>query len=312
MSDSYTQYTNYCHIKRIRQWRFLAFFILIIAIMISIIFISKDKIGIRSDYIAKIEINGMIIDASQQAQKIHEISENKNIKALIVAVNSPGGTTYDSEILFDALMSVQKSKPVVTYMKNVAASGGYIVSLASERIFAAKNTLTGSIGVLMQAPNFKELMQKLGISVTEVKSSPLKGQPNYFSEPPQAVLDHLKLVVDDTNNWFSELVQQRRKGIDAQNIKTLADGRVFTGMQAVNNKLIDEIGGYREAKKYLIENHKLDAQIEVHDVPLYDNPEKTLIHKFFSYATQQIGAGLKNIFNYQGNNVDGLLSLWHI
>ncbi|MFT6084420.1 MAG: protease-4, partial [Alphaproteobacteria bacterium] len=164
MSDKYQSYSHYYQTKKTRFWRAIAFTVFICACIFCAFSIFSNNTLDSTDYIAEIAIDGMIVDASNQAEKINDLYDNDQVKAVIIAINSPGGTTYDSEILYDALAKVSQKKPVVAYMKNIAASGGYIVAIAAEKIFAAKNTITGSIGVLMQVPNAKKLLDNIGVS----------------------------------------------------------------------------------------------------------------------------------------------------
>jgi protease IV len=302
------EYFQYCNIKKIRFWRFFAFF----ALLIAILGVSISKfIPLKADYIAEIKIDGMIIDANKQAENILKLYDDKDAKAVIVAINSPGGTTYDSEILYDALLRVSKKKPVVAYMKNMAASGGYIVALSAEKIFAAKNTITGSIGVLLQVPNAKKLMDKIGVSVLEIKSSPIKGEPDYFSETPEAAINNLKSMVDDTNLWFANLVKERRPKIKPESFDALTNGSVYTGNQAVQNRLVDGIGGQLESKNYLISKYKLDKNIEITHKPLEENIEKGLVQHLLGRFSGDFVQIIKNILPIDIKPVDGLLSLWH-
>lgn len=311
MSDSKSEYYNYRLIQKARSWRFVAFSVVALSIFLaSTNFI--DKAIHDTDYIAEIKIDGMIIDAVDKAERIKKLQDDKEVKAVIVAINSPGGTTYDSEILYDALQAVAKKKPVVAYMKNIAASGGYIVALSAEKIFAAKNTITGSIGVLMQVPNAEKLMKNIGVSMLEIKSSPIKGEPDYFSESPQEAIDNLTTMVNDTNLWFSNLVKERRKEIKPQDFDNLTNGSVYTGQQAALNKLIDSIGGQEEAKNYIIEKHHLPKTLEIINVSLEKNNEDELIEEllgsFLGYFSKMLGNNIPTNMKH----VDGLLSLWHI
>jgi protease-4 len=306
--SEYNQYLSYYHTKKTRFWRLVAFVIPLIALLgFGFYQITNNN----SDYIAEIAINGMIIDADKQAEQILKLHDDKNVKAVIVAVNSPGGTTYDSEILYNALRTVASKKPVVAYMKNIAASGGYIVALSAEKIFAAKNTITGSIGVLLQVPNAQKLLDNIGVSVLEIKSSPIKGEPNYFAKTPQEAVDNLKSMVDDTNIWFSDLVKERRPDIKPENFSALTNGSVYTGQQAVNNKLIDGIGGKPEAQKYLITQHKLDKKIEIVPVVFDNDDEKSMINQLIGSFSGDLLQIAKNIFQLDIKHIDGLLSLWH-
>ena len=310
MSDTEKSYLTYYYTQKTRFWRFIAFGSLIISLIIYALISNKNAFG-KSDYIAEIAIDGMIIDAGEQAEKIHKLYHNKSVKAVIVAINSPGGTTYDSEILYDALKKVSEKKPVVTYMKNLAASGGYIVALAGEKIYTAKNTITGSIGVLMQVPKAKILLDRVGVSMLEIKSSPIKGEPNYFSDTPPEAIDNLQSMVDDTNIWFANLVKERRKNINPVDFAGLTNGSVYTGQQAVKNKLADEIGGKPEAKKYLIKQYKLAKNTKVKPFSIKDDTKKNLLDKLLETTIGNFSDIFANILPKNRNNVDGLLSLWH-
>ena len=305
------EYFNYYNIQKTRFWRFVAFAILLSGLVFYAVIIFSQNITGDSQYIAEIAIDGMIIDASEQAEKIRNLYADKDVKAVIIAVNSPGGTTYDSEILYDALRKVAEKKPVVTYMKNLAASGGYIVALAGERIFTAKNTITGSIGVLMQAPNAKKLLDSIGVSVTEIKSSPIKGEPDYFSDTPPEAIENLQAMVNDTNIWFANLVKERRKNINPNDFSGLTNGSVYTGQQAVNNKLVDAIGGQSDAKDYLIKHYKLEKNIKVTAFSLKDDEKESFISKLLNSTIGDFSTVIRNILPVSRNNVDGLLSLWH-
>ncbi len=311
--DFKSDYLNYYHTKKIRFLRFSVFATLLFsAVVIGGIFAFQEGGGIgESEYIAEIAIDGIIEDVGLQVEKIRTLKNDDTVKAVIIAVNSPGGTTYDSEVLYDAIRFVAEKKPVVTYMKNIAASGGYIVSLAGEKIYGAKNTITGSIGVLMQVPKAKALMDKIGVSMLEIKSSPIKGEPNYFSDTPQAAIDNLQSMIDDTDIWFSDLVKERRTEINPENFARLTNGSVYTGTQAVQNKLIDAIGGQSQAKAYLIQTHKLDKNIEVK--PFSIEPENTdaLMDTLLGSMAGYFSRNIQNIFPIHRNKVDGLLSLWH-
>lgn len=304
-------FSNFYALKKIRQWRFLAF-LLTICLLITLFSKGDLDVSKNSDYIAEIEISDMIIDAGHQEKEILELVNDNHVKGVIVSINSPGGTTYDSEILYNALQRVAAKKPVVSVMKNVAASGGYIVALASEHIIAAGNTITGSIGVLMQIPNAKKLLDNIGVSVTEVKSSPIKGEPNYFSNTPPEAIDNLKEMLNDTDDWFKSLVKKHRSKISDTVFPSVTNGAVFTGRQAIKLGLIDQIGGIDEAKKYLMHKHKFENTIEIKKIELEPIEAQGLLEQWIGTYLSAISNFIANNFLKSRNNVDGLLSLWHI
>ena len=182
-------------------------------------------------------------------------------------INSPGGTTAGSEQLYDALVRLKAKKPMVVVVEGLAASGGYIAALASDHIVAQQTSLVGSIGVLFQYPNFADLMKTIGVKVEEVKSSPLKAAPNGFEPTSPEARAALESLVKDSYAWFRNLVQERR-GMDAALLERVADGRVFTGRQALELKLVDELGDEKTALAWLVEREERQGDLPVRDYKL--------------------------------------------
>ncbi|MFT6084563.1 MAG: protease-4, partial [Alphaproteobacteria bacterium] len=141
--------------------------------------------------------------------------------------------------------------------------------------------------------------------------SPIKGEPNYFSNTPPEALENLQNMVEDTNLWFQNLVKERRPNIMPENFSSLTNGSVFTGQQAVNNKLIDAIGGQFEAKSYLIKHYKFDESINIESVSLEESSDDFLINQIFNMFMGHFFKTTGNFWPTSRNNVDGLLSLWH-
>ena len=182
-------------------------------------------------------------------------------------INSPGGTTAGSEQLYDALVRLKAKKPLVVVVEGLAASGGYIGALAADHIIAQQSSLVGSIGVLFQFPNFTELMKTVGVKVEEVKSSPLKAAPNGFEPTSPEARAALDALVKDSYAWFRGLVKERR-GMDEALLEKVADGRVFTGRQAVELKLIDQLGDEKTAVAWLVAEKKIKSDLPVRDFKL--------------------------------------------
>ena len=170
-------------------------------------------------------------------------------------INSPGGTTAGSEQLYDSLVRLKAKKPLVVVVEGLAASGGYITAIAADHIVAQQSSLVGSIGVLFQFPNFTELLKTVGVKVEEVKSSPLKAAPNGFEPTSPEARAALDALVKDSYAWFRGLVKERR-GMDDALLEKVADGRVFTGRQAVDLKLIDQLGDEKAAVAWLVAEKK--------------------------------------------------------
>src|SRR6478735_4366356 len=229
--------------RRIRRkltfWRVVAGLVAIAAI-IAVGAIATTNGPTASGSIARVNIEGLIRSDQQRVEALERL-EKSNHAAVIIHINSPGGTTAGSEQLYDSLVRLKAKKPVVVVVEGLAASGGYIAALAADQIVARQSSLVGSIGVLFQFPNFTELLKTVGVKVEEVKSSPLKAAPNGFEPTSPEARAALDALVKDSYAWFRGLVKERR-GMDDALIEKVADGRVFTGRQAVELKLIDQLG----------------------------------------------------------------------
>jgi len=216
--------------------------------------------------IARVNIEGLIRSDQERVEALERL-EKSAAAAVIVHINSPGGTTAGSEQLYDALTRLKAKKPLVVVVEGLAASGGYIAAIAADRIIAQQSSLVGSIGVLFQFPNFSELLKTVGVKVEEVKSSPLKAAPNGFEPTSPEARAALDALVKDSYAWFRGLVKERR-GMDDALLEKVADGRVFTGRQAVDLKLIDQLGDEKAAIAWLVAEKKIKSDLPVRDYKL--------------------------------------------
>jgi protease-4 len=293
--------------RRLRYWRF-GFFATLVFVVFIVFFLSNlsDKEGqfLTKAHIANVKIEGMIIDSEDYANQIKELADNDSVKAVIIDINSPGGTTLDSELLYDAIRVVAAKKPVVSHIKTLAASGGYIVAVAGDYVFAYGNSITGSIGVIFQAPDYSNLLDTIGVKVDTIKSSPAKGEPTGYSPMSDEAKENFELMVADSYDWFKKLVQERR-GLNDTEIKSLADGRIFTGRQAVKVGLVDSLGDSNTIRKWLKKNHNIDLDLEVVDVE--PKPEDL---GFFGGIEGNINGFLQKIGVKSLNSVDGLVAVW--
>lgn len=216
-------------------------------------------------YVARVSIDGIITEDHDEIQMLDDIAKDNNAAALIVRINSPGGTTTGAEDLYKALRRVAKNKPVVATMGTLAASGGYVTALAADHIIARETSITGSIGVILEYAQLSGLLNKLGVDMEAVKSGALKGEPSISRPLSDKGRAALQSMIDDGYRWFTELVAARRK-MPIDKVKALADGRAYTGRQALENGLVDQLGGEEEALQWLKTKEHIPADLPVVDV----------------------------------------------
>src|SRR6476659_7163345 len=271
-----------------------------------------------SGSIARGNIEGLIRSDSDRVEALERL-EKSQAAAVIVHINSPGGTTAGSEQLYVSLVRLKAKKPLVVVVEGLAASGGYITAIAADHIIAQQSSLVGSIGVLFQFPNFTELLKTVGVKVEEVKSSPLKAAPNGFEPTSPEARAALDALVRDSYAWFRGLVKERR-GMDDALLEKVADGRVFTGRQAIDLKLVDQLGDEKTAVAWLVSEKKIKSGLPVRDYKL--NPrfgDLTFLRTAASITLDALGlsaiarqieqAGVAQAVDRL--SPDGMLALWH-
>ncbi|BDU60667.1 cytidylate kinase [Candidatus Rickettsia kotlanii] len=274
--------------SRLLIWKLAA----IILIAIVFLLVGKDfalkkvlPINSNEDYIASVLIDEIILEDEKRDKKLKKIIDDSHIKALIVNVNSPGGTVVGSEKIYNILRKISAKKPVVIVMGTVATSGGYLISLGGDYIISHNGTITGSIGVILQTAEVTELAQKLGIKFNNFKSGELKAVPNPTEKLTEAVRVAIMENIEDTYNFFLELVSERRN-LPIAEVKKLADGRVYSGRQALKLKLVDAIGSEDTALKWLQEVQKINVNLIVKDYQLKPKPKlmDIILEEFDSIA----------------------------
>jgi protease IV len=271
-----------------------------------------------SGSIARISIDGLIRSDLERVEALERL-EKSRAAAVIVHINSPGGTTAGSEQLYDSLVRLKAKKPLVVVVEGLAASGGYITAIAADHIVAQQSSLVGSIGVLFQYPNVSELLKTVGVKVEEVKSSPLKAAPNGFEPTSPEARAALDALVKDSYAWFKGLVRQRR-GMDDVLLEQVADGRVFTGRQAVDLKLIDQLGDEKTALAWLVEQKGVTKDLPVYDYKLAPRfGDLTFLRATAAVVLEALGLGaIARQIEAAGLapavdrlTLDGMLALWH-
>ena len=201
------------------------------------------------------------------------MAKNENVKSVLVKINSPGGTVVGSESLYVAINRLSQKKPVISLMGEIATSGGYIVALASNYILARQNTLTGSIGVIVENQNFSELSEKIGVRTDTTKSGKIKGGQNPLSPLDPLVKINNQKLVNYSFDWFISIIKKNRD-INQSVLELVSDGRTLTGGMALDLGLIDGIGTEKDALKYLEINYPDFKGLPIIDI---ETPSK----KFF-------------------------------
>jgi len=229
-------------------WRLFALGVLGLAIYAAA---TTDAVeAARSPHVARFDVTGLITADPARDALLRELAEDAQVAALMIRIDSPGGTVAGSEALYEAIRAVAEAKPVVAQMEEVAASGGYIAAIAADHIVARGNTLTGSIGVVKQEVDARGLLDSLGVEISERRSDVYKARPSPFSETPPEVDAWEEELLEDAYQWFRGLVAERR-ALAGEALDEAANGRAFSGRQALARGLIDEIGGPEEALDWL-------------------------------------------------------------
>ncbi len=290
-----------------------------LALALGLAMFGGDKFGALSGekQIARVAIEGTITEDREQIKMLKDIADDKKVAGVLLYVNSPGGTTTGGEALYEALRALEKKKPLVAQFGTVAASAGYIVGLASDHIVARGNSITGSVGVIVQWPEVVQLLDKIGVKVNEVKSGPLKATPSPFEPLDEASRKVTEGMVNDGFKWFLELVETRR-GIKTADVPGLVEGRIFSGREALAAKLVDQIGGEDEAVAWLKDTKKVDAAAKVVDWKPKKEGGLGFGGVFGNAMGTWLGIDITRLTNLLARapqvatlGLDGLLSVWH-
>ena len=255
----------------------------------------------QQDHVAQIAIGGLILDDPARDEALKEVADDDKVKALLVKIDTPGGTYVGGEALYESLRRVGEKKPVVAIMGTTATSAGYMSALGSDHIVARSSTLTGSIGVILQTADVTGLLDKIGIKSVVVKSGPLKAQPNPLEKFLPAARKATEAIIADYFDMFVTLVAERRS-LSREQVLKLADGRIFSGRQAKKAGLVDALGAEPEARKWLSETHKIADSLPVKEVKVKHEDE--LWRDLFD---SMIG---KVMFS-ERLSLDGVIALWH-
>jgi protease-4 len=303
--------------RRTALWRIAAIAAIAVAIG-AVAFSGEAGLGLAErHHVARVTIEGMITEDRAQLRMLKRIADDKHVDGVILVVNSPGGTTAGGEALFEALRRLAAAKPIVSQFGTVAASAAYIAGLGTDYIVARGNSITGSVGVIMQWPEVSELMAKIGVKMNEIKSGPLKATPSPFQPLDEQTRAITQEMIMEGQRWFLGLVSSRRK-VETSIIPGLEQGRVFSGREALQHKLVDEIGGETEAVRWLEDKRKVKKGLKIVDW----KPRQDLDWTFSGALSGAIGSGLSAAVRESvaaalrevglaAIQLDGLVSVWH-
>jgi len=302
--------------RKLGFWRVVALVFLVGLGFALYRYVGGEGRGSAVPHVARVEISGLITDDKDLLERLDRIAESSQAKALIVSINSPGGTTYGGERIFKAIRKVAEKKPVVADVRTLAASAGYMIATAADQIVAGESSITGSIGVIFQYPQIDEVMKKIGVSMEEIKSAPLKAEPSPFHPASDEAKTMIRNMVMDSYAWFVDLVADRRK-MPRDEVLKLADGTIFTGRQALNVKLVDKLGGDEDIRAYL------DGRGVSKSLPVVDWKERKSSSSFwFASAAAEflrltgfgeaIAPDALRTFGADKLFLDGLVSVWQV
>jgi len=287
--------------RRLALWRTLAVLALVTVVVVGFDRFAGFPGAAEKRHVARFTLSGLITDDRERNEALAKVAANSNVAALILYIDSPGGTVVGGETVYHSLRGVAEKKPVVAVMGTLATSGGYMAALAADYIFAREGSITGSIGVMLQTTDITGLLDKLGISAEAIKSGELKAVPSPFEPLSERGRKVTQEVVMDMYDMFVDLVAERRKLPRAEAL-VLADGRIYTGRQAVANKLIDQIGGENEAREWLEKQRDIPKSLPLRDVKVEREGDK-----WFDIIRRLIGITLFS----ERLTLDGLVSVWH-
>jgi protease-4 len=248
--------------RRLVVWRTLAVVAVVIAVLVGL---HGAGLTAGGAHVARLPISGIITEDRKLLEAVRAAGNDSSVKALIVSINSPGGTVSGGEALYHVIAGVAEKKPVVAVMGGLAASAGYMIAMPANRVFSRESTITGSIGVLLETGEMSGLLSKLGVTADAIVSGPLKDQPSYTKPMSPEGREALKSIVMDMYDQFVAMVATGRH-MDPDAVRALADGRAYTGRQALKLGLVDAIGDEQDARAWLETAKGVAKHLPVEDI----------------------------------------------
>ena len=304
--------------RRVTVWRVVA--VLAIAAVATVIF-ARERDGAVGQmlglggHIARVNISGFISDDRNQQELLRKIGDSSAAQAVIVRINSPGGSTSGGEALYTELGNLSDKKPVVAVFATTATSAAYMAAIASDHIVARANSITGSVGVIVQWAEVSELLKSVGVDFNQIKSGDLKAVPNPFEPATDEQRQATRDVLEDSFQWFVNKVDERRD-LNASALADIKTGRIYTGAQAQKLGLVDQLGGEREARQWLSEEHDIPKDTKIRDWQAEGRDRLSLLDLAIAALSGTAGANVLSSLEASGTaglksiRLDGLISVW--
>jgi len=304
--------------RRVTFWRVLA--VIAIAAVAAALF-ARERTGAVGEmfglggHVARVDVSGFISSDRNQQKLLRRIKDSSAVKAVIVRINSPGGSTAGGEALYTELREVSDEKPVVAVFETTATSAAYMAAIASNHIVSRANSITGSVGVIVQWAEVSELLKSIGVDFNQIKSGDLKAVPNPFEPATDEQREATREVLEDSFTWFVDKVSERRD-LSAAALADIRTGRIYTGAQAKAIGLVDQIGGEREAREWLSEEHGIPESTKVIDWKPESSDSLSWVDLALGALARATGADFTSVLGRDGGSglnsigLDGLVSVW--
>ncbi|HEY9056506.1 MAG TPA: signal peptide peptidase SppA [Aurantimonas sp.] len=302
--------------RKLSFWRVAAVVFVALAVLGIALFSSfggRSAFSTR-DQIARVAIEGLIVEDQELLDLLEKVKDEAAVKAVVLRIDSPGGTTVGGEALYEAVRAIAAVKPVAAEVGTLAASAGYMIASGADHIVARRTSIVGSIGVIFQYVDASQLLDTIGVDVNAIKSSPLKAEPSPFAPAPEAAKAMIRRLIMDTYEWFVALVAERR-GMSLAEARVLADGSIFTGSQGLERNLVDALGGEAEVRRWLEDDRGVRKGLKIVDrepeeegyVSLFATARTML---FRGFGLDPRAASLETALLRKVGHLDGMVSLW--
>ncbi len=266
------------------------------------------------DQIARVAIEGLITEDQDLLDLLEKVKDDDAVKAVVLRIDSPGGTTVGGEALYEAVRAIAAVKPVAAEVGTLAASAGYMIASGADHIVARRTSIVGSIGVIFQYVDASDLLDTVGVDVNAIKSSPLKAEPSPFAPAPEEAKAMIRRLIMDTYEWFVALVAERRD-MSVAEARALADGSIFTGSQGLERELVDALGGEAEVRRWLEDDRGVTKGLDIIDREPEDEGYASLFAVaramiFGAFGLDSRAGSLQTALLRKVGHLDGMVSLW--